>query len=61
MHSNLTPFLAEQRVADLHEQAAKYRTRHPSQPDEPPAPPPAHRHLNLVRLVTRTVHRRRTA
>lgn len=61
MHSNLTPFLAKQRVTDLHEQAARYRAEHPDRPDQQPDPRPAHRRVNLLRLAARPVHRRRTA
>lgn len=61
MHSNLTEQLAKQHMADLHEQAARYRARHPARPDRPPEPPAPHHVLNLLRSVTQTVHRRRTA
>lgn len=61
MHSNLTPILAQQHLADLHERAAKYRTQQLSQPQQPSVPRPARRHLNALRLPVHPFHRRRTA
>ena len=61
MHSNLTPFIAAQHVADLHEQAARYRTEHPSQPKPQPQPRQVRRHWNPLRLAVHSVHLRRTA
>lgn len=61
MHSNLTPLLAKQRLADLHEQAARHRLQHPAKPDQPAPARTPQRHLNLMRLAIQSVHRRRTA
>jgi len=62
MHSNLTPFIAAQRVAELHEQAARYRTQHPSLSDQPAeAPKLRRRPISLLHLATHSVYHRRTA
>jgi hypothetical protein len=58
MHSNLAPILASQHLADLHEQAARYRNQ---RSDQQPVRRPRRRYLSRLHLATRAVDRPRTA